>query len=97
MCLRRHRHRARGGHKVRDVLNVEIVEGFTQFLRDRLYEKLMRLDWLSFTRIRAADVTHVLTAGLEMVGYGTQQFLLLIGTAVIAAVHIGVALTISPR
>lgn len=82
--------------RFKDVLNVEIVQGFTQFLRDRLYGKLMRVDWLSFTRTRAADVTHVLTAGLEWVGYGTQHFLLLIGTAVIAAVHIGVALTISP-
>jgi ATP-binding cassette subfamily C protein len=88
------------GHAVaarfKDVLNVEIVQGFTQFLRDRLYGKLMRVDWLSFTRTRAADVTHVLTSGLEMVGYGTQQLLLLIGTAVIVVVHIGVALTISP-
>ena len=61
-----------------------------------MYEDLTRVDWLSFTRTRAADITHVLTAGLEMVGSGTQQLLLLVSTLVIAAVNIGVAFTLSP-
>ncbi len=82
--------------RFRDVLNMEIVQGFTYFLRNDLYEDLTRVDWLSFTRTRAADITHVLTAGMEMVGLGTQQLLLLVSTLVIAAVNIGVALTLSP-
>jgi ATP-binding cassette subfamily C protein len=82
--------------RFRDVVNMEIVQGFTHFLRNDLYEDLTRVDWLSFTRIRAADITHVLTSGLEMVGSGTQQLLLLIGTLIIAAVHLGVAFTLSP-
>ena len=82
--------------RFRDVLNMEIVQGFTYFLRNNLYEDLTRVDWLSFTRTRAADITHVLTAGLEMVGSGTQQLLLLVSTLVIAAVNVGVAFTVSP-
>ncbi|MGO9174588.1 MAG: ABC transporter ATP-binding protein [Desulfobaccales bacterium] len=82
--------------RFRDVLNMEIVEGFTYVLRNNLYKDLTRVDWLSFTRTRAADITHVLTAGLEMVGSGTQQVLLLVSTLVIAAVNIGVAFTLSP-
>jgi ATP-binding cassette subfamily C protein len=81
--------------RFRDVLNMEIVQGFTHFLRNDLYEALTRVDWLSFTRIRAADITHVLTTAMEMVGYGTQQLLLLVSTLVIAAVNIGVAVTVS--
>lgn len=82
--------------RFRDVLNMEIVQGFTYFLRNDLYEDLTRVDWLSFTRIRAADLTHVLTVGLEMVGAGTQQLLLLVSTLVIAAVNLGVAFSLSP-
>ena len=72
-----------------DVLNMEIVQGFTYFLRNDLYEDLTRVDWLSFSRIRSADLTHVLTVGIEMVGAGTQQLFLLVSTLVIAAVNLG--------
>jgi ATP-binding cassette subfamily C protein len=82
--------------RFREVLNVEIVKGFTNFLRNDLYAALTRVDWLSFTRIRAADITHVLTAGMEMVGFGIQQLLLLVSILVIAGVNLGVALTLSP-
>jgi len=82
--------------RFRDVLNMEIVQGFTYFLRNDLYEDLTRVDWLSFTRTRAADITHVLTQGLEMVGAATQQLLMLVSTLVIAGVNLGVAFTLSP-
>jgi len=82
--------------RFRDVLNAKIVQGFTHFLRNDLYEDLTRVDWLSFTRTRAADITHVLTAGMEMVGFGIQQLLMLVSTLVIVAVNLGVAFTLSP-
>jgi len=82
--------------RYRDVLNMEIIQGFTHFLRNDLYEALTRVDWLSFTRIRSADLTHVLTVGMEMVGSGTQQLLLLVSTLAIAAVNLGVAFALSP-
>ncbi|MHB8069318.1 MAG: ABC transporter transmembrane domain-containing protein [Desulfobaccales bacterium] len=82
--------------RFREVLNMEIVQGFTHFLRNDLYATLTRVDWLSFTRIRAADITHVLTAAMEMVGVGIQQLLLLVSTVVLVAVNLGVAFTLSP-
>lgn len=82
--------------RFREVLNVEVIQGFTHFLRNDLYETLARVDWLSFTRIRAADLTHVLTSGMEMVGVGLQQLLMLVSTLVIAGVNIAVAFTLSP-
>lgn len=82
--------------RFRDVLNMEIVQGFIHFLRNDLYQALTRVDWLAFTRTRAADITHVLTTGMEMVGLGTQQLLLLVSTLVIGAVNLGVAFTLSP-
>jgi ATP-binding cassette subfamily C protein len=82
--------------RFRDVLNMEVIQGFTLFLRNDLYQDLTRVDWLSFTRIRAADLTQVLTAAMEMVGFGIQQLLLLASTSVIAAVNLAVAFTLSP-
>jgi len=82
--------------RFRDMQNIKIIQGFTYFLRNDLYEDLTRVDWLSFTRIRAADITHVLTAGMEMVGGGGQLLFMLVSTLVIAAVNIVVAFTLSP-
>ncbi|MCL5039788.1 MAG: ABC transporter transmembrane domain-containing protein, partial [Firmicutes bacterium] len=82
--------------RFRDVLNMEIVQGFTLFLRNDLYGDLTRVDWLSFTRIRASDLTHVLTAAMEMVGIGIQQLLMLVSILVIAVVNLAVAFTLSP-
>ena len=78
-----------------DVLNVSIIYGFTQTLRDRLYLGLCRVGWLGFLQMKSSDVTHVLTNDLQRVGMATQQLLLLIGTVIIAVVHIVIALMIS--
>jgi ATP-binding cassette subfamily C protein len=82
--------------RFRDVLNMEIVQEFTYFLRNDLYKAFTRVDWLSFTRIRAADITHALTSGIEMVGFGIQQLLMLVSTLVIVGVNITVAFILSP-
>ena len=77
------------------VLNTQITYGFTQALRNNLYRALCRAEWLCFLRTRSSDVTHVLTSDLQRVGFAAQQLLQLIGTVVIAGVHIAVALIIS--
>ena len=77
------------------VLNTKIINGFTQVLRNRLYQALCRTEWLCFLRTRASDVTHIITADLQRVGFATQQLLQLIGTIIIAGVHIVVAMIIS--
>jgi ATP-binding cassette subfamily C protein len=81
--------------RYREVLNAGLVHGFIQSLRQRLYQALSRAEWLCFLRSRASDITHVLTTDLQRVGFATQQLLQLIGTIIIAGVHIGVAFIIS--
>lgn len=81
--------------RYRDVLNARIVNGFTQNLRQRLYQVLSRAEWLCFLRSRASDITHVLTSDLQRVGFATQQLFQLIGTVIIAGVHITVAFIVS--
>lgn len=77
------------------VLNTRITFGFTQGLRNRLYQALCQASWNCFLEIKASDITHILTNDLQRVGFATQQLLQLIGALVIAAVHIGVALLLS--
>lgn len=79
----------------REVLNTQIIYGFTQTLRDRLYQAICRAEWLCLLRTKSSDITHVLTADLQRVGFATQQLLQLIGTVIIAGVHIAVAFIIS--
>ena len=81
--------------RYREILNTRIIYGFTQALRNSLYRALCRAEWLCFLRTRSSDVTHVLTSDLQRVGFAAQQLLQLIGTVIIAGVHIAVALIIS--
>ena len=81
--------------RYREILNTQITYGFTQALRNSLYRALCRAEWLCFLRTRSSDVTHVLTSDLQRVGFAAQQLLQLIGTIIIAGVHIAVALIIS--
>lgn len=81
--------------RYREVLNTKIIYGFTQVLRNSLYQAFCRTEWLCFMRTRGSDVTHVLTSDLQRVGFATQQLLQLAGTIIIAGVHIAVALIIS--
>jgi ATP-binding cassette, subfamily C, bacterial len=78
-----------------EILNIRIIYGFTQALRNSLYRALCRAEWLCFLRTRSSDVTHVLTSDLQRVGFAAHQLLQLIGTVIIAGVHIAVALIIS--
>jgi len=81
--------------RYREVLNTKITYGFTEVLRNNLYQALCRAEWLCFLGTKASDVTHVLTNDLQRAGFATQQLLQLIGTIIIAGVHIAVALIIS--
>jgi ATP-binding cassette subfamily C protein len=81
--------------RYREVLNTKIIYGFTQVLRNSLYQAFCRTEWLCFMRTRGSDITHVLTSDLQRVGFATQQLLQLAGTIIIAGVHIAVALIIS--
>lgn len=81
--------------RYREVLNTKIIYGFTQALRNSLYQAFCRTEWLCFLRTRGSDVTHVLTSDLQRVGFATQQLLQLAGTIIIAGVHIAVSMIIS--
>ena len=77
-------------------LNNTIQQGFTVFLRDRLYEAITRADWLFITRSRSSDLIHVVTLDIQRIATGTHFFLTMMSTGAIAAVHLVLAFMLSP-
>ncbi len=78
-----------------EVMGSRIVQGFTCFLRESLYRDLAGIKWLLFLRLKSTDITHALTMDVQRIGTATQFLLRLLGTLVLAVVHISVALKIS--
>lgn len=77
------------------ILNSEIVSGYTCFLQNRIYSTLAYADWISFTRFRPSDITQILAVDVKRVGFITQQAFQLLGTLILSLVYIAVALTLS--
>jgi ATP-binding cassette subfamily C protein len=82
-------------NRLSQVINAELVSGYTCFLQNRIYSVLAYADWLSFLRLRASDIAHVLAVDAKRVGIVTQQLLQLVGLVILSLVYIVVALTIS--
>ncbi|MFM8471270.1 MAG: ATP-binding cassette domain-containing protein, partial [Limisphaerales bacterium] len=85
-----------GLRRLADQHNARIEAAYTAHLRDRLYESLVNARWLAFTRLRAADLTRALTQEVDNAGFAAQQGVSLVGLCGLAAVHLAVALTLSP-
>jgi ATP-binding cassette subfamily C protein len=77
------------------ILNMHIERGFIRFLRNRLYHSLLHAKWLFSLRNRMSDTTAIITSEMERIGIGTQHFLNLISTVIIAIVHISLAFLLS--
>ncbi|MBI5248499.1 MAG: ABC transporter ATP-binding protein [Desulfomonile tiedjei] len=77
------------------ILNSKLSHAITRELRDELFEAMARVQWLRFTQIRGSDINTAMTANLNAVESGTYGLFMLISTAFVVAVHMGVALTLS--
>lgn len=69
---------------------------FAAFLREDLYRKILRADWVFLARIRTTDLAHLLTEEAERVGSGTQAFLSLAMEGLLLAAYLGIAARLSP-
>ena len=77
------------------VLNARIMFGYTRYLREEIYRNLSGMDWLSFTRMRTADITHVLTEDVQRVSITTHQALRFAAMSILTVIYGGVALVVS--
>lgn len=77
------------------LINAQVSHAFTRHLRDELCQAMTRAEWLHFTRVKSAEINHVMTANLNTVDNGTFGLFLLISTFFVVAIHIGVAFALS--
>ena len=77
------------------VINAKIQQGFTRFLRNRLYSSLAYAEWPFIARNMSSDLVHVVTAEIGRVSSGTNFLLFFISTAFIVTVHIIIAFLLS--
>ncbi len=79
-----------------NTLSLRIDTAFICFLRDRFYRAMMDANWLFLTRSRGSELSDALLTELPSVSIVTRQLLMLLSSAVIASVQIGVAFVLSP-
>ena len=77
-------------------VNAQLESGFANELRQEVYGALVRIRWLAFTRLRAAEVTRVLTQEVDQAAQAAQQALILLGSVALALVHGFLAFACSP-
>ncbi len=77
------------------LLNSRTAHAFTRGLRNRLFEALARMQWLDFTRMKSAEIYHVLTTNLTAIDNGVYSLFALISMIFIMAVRIAIAFALS--
>lgn len=77
------------------ILNFTLQHEFVALLRQRLYRAIAKANWLFFSRSRASDFMHVLTAEMERIGEATDHLLYLIATGMVTIPYIVFALRLS--
>jgi ATP-binding cassette, subfamily C, bacterial len=68
---------------------------FVAWLRRRLYGIIANTNWLTFSKIRSSDLTHVLTTELDRVGGATHYILGVIANIILVTVYVVLALQLS--
>jgi ATP-binding cassette subfamily C protein len=77
------------------VFNTGLQQDFMAALRRRLYHAIANSNWLTFSRSRPSDFTHVLTTEIERVGGATSYLLQLLSSLVLVPVYVVLALQLS--
>lgn len=70
--------------------------GFVDDLRRRIHTAVLGLEWSAFQRLRASDVTQILTQELGRIGLGTEFLLRLSSWVIEVAVTLAVIVRLSP-
>jgi ATP-binding cassette, subfamily C, bacterial len=78
------------------ILNARLELSFGESLQNRLFNAVVRSDWLFFVQRRNSDFSHAITKNIERVTQGTFYFLRLTASILIAAAHMMLTIAISP-
>lgn len=77
------------------MFNFGLQMDFVAWLRRRLYGTIANTNWLTFSKIRSSDFTHVLTTELDRVGGATHYILGFIANIILVTVYVALALRLS--
>jgi ATP-binding cassette subfamily C protein len=77
------------------VLNIEVQQGFTRFLQNRMYRALTYADWLFIARKKSSEITYALTTDIQRIGSGTFFLLQFSSSFILVIFHILVAVMLS--
>ena len=76
-------------------LNAKLIQGYTQFMQDRLYTAFARVEWLCFTQTSVTDVIRAVTSDLIRAGFATRRLLELLAVVILTIIYLGVAMSVS--
>lgn len=78
-----------------NVLNTEIVQGYTKFMRINLYKKLISSEWSYFSKSKKSDITSTFTNEISIIASGTIYFLRILSQLLISVAQLTVAFMMS--
>lgn len=78
------------------VLNVELTQGYTRYLREDLFAKVLRADWACLASKRITDITNAFIAEVNRVSSGTVFLLRICSQFILAVVQLYIAFLMSP-
>jgi ATP-binding cassette subfamily C protein len=82
--------------RTQTLLTLNLQHSFTTALRQHLYAALSHASWLFISRLKASEITQVLTADVERIGQGTHALLRLASTGSLMLVYVALAVRLSP-
>ncbi len=77
------------------ISNLKLEEEFVAALRRRLYDAIVRADWLTLARSRSSNFVHALTMELDRVGTATYFLLATVANVMVLSVYVLFALRLS--
>ncbi|MBB6735130.1 ABC transporter ATP-binding protein [Cohnella zeiphila] len=83
--------------KEQSIRGAQLQQGFIRHLRLRIYEGLMRSNWLFFVRRRRSDFHHVLTSELARVSQATYLLMQLASSLAFTVIQIAFAFWLSAK
>ncbi len=78
------------------LLNIRIIQGYIEYLRVRLYEKTVNVEWSSIVSKNKSDISNTFAVEINRISSGGVLFLRLISDAILFFVQLGIAFFISP-
>lgn len=79
------------------IRDVKIHQGFTNHLKEEIYQSLLHVKWEYILRTRKSNLINSLTKDINRVSMGIKMFMQLMTSIIFTLVQIGIAFCLSPQ